>query len=33
MNYGSTGTGNPLHLTMEMVKIAAGIDLQAVPYR
>jgi tripartite-type tricarboxylate transporter receptor subunit TctC len=33
MNYGSTGAGNPLHLTMEMVKIAAGIDLQAVPYR
>ncbi len=33
LNYGMTGVGNPLHLTMEMLKIAAGIDLQAVPYR
>jgi tripartite-type tricarboxylate transporter receptor subunit TctC len=33
LNYGSTGVGNPLHLTMEMVKIAAGIDVQPVPYR
>jgi tripartite-type tricarboxylate transporter receptor subunit TctC len=33
LNYGSTGVGNPLHLTMEMVKNAAGIDIQAVPYR
>jgi tripartite-type tricarboxylate transporter receptor subunit TctC len=33
LNYGSTGIGNPLHLTMEMLKTAAGIELQAVPYR
>ena len=33
LNYGSTGIGNPLHLTMEMLKTAAGIDIQAVPYR
>jgi tripartite-type tricarboxylate transporter receptor subunit TctC len=28
-----TGVGNSLHLTMEMFKRAAGIDIQAVPYR
>jgi tripartite-type tricarboxylate transporter receptor subunit TctC len=33
LNYGSTGIGNPLHLTMEMLKSTAGIDIQAVPYR
>jgi tripartite-type tricarboxylate transporter receptor subunit TctC len=33
LNYGSTGIGNPLHLTMEMLKNAAGISIQAVPYR
>ncbi len=33
LNYGSTGIGNPLHLTMEMLKSAAGIDIQPVPYR
>ena len=33
LNYGSTGIGNPLHLTMEMLKTSAGIDIQAVPYR
>ena len=33
MNYGSTGIGNPLHLTMEMLKSATGIDIQAIPYR
>ena len=33
LNYGSTGIGNPLHLTMEMLKSAAGIELQAIPYR
>ena len=33
LNYGSTGVGNPLHLTMEMFKHAAGIDILAVPYR
>jgi tripartite-type tricarboxylate transporter receptor subunit TctC len=28
-----TGVGNPLHLTMEMFKTAAGVDIQAVPYK
>ena len=31
LNYGSTGIGNPLHLTMEMLKNAAGIDIQPCP--
>ncbi len=33
LNYGMTGVGNPLHLTMEMLKTTAGIDIQAVPYK
>ncbi len=33
LNYGMTGLGNPLHLTMEMFKTAAAIDIQAVPYK
>jgi tripartite-type tricarboxylate transporter receptor subunit TctC len=33
LNYGMTGVGNPLHLTMEMLKTAAGVDIQAVPYK
>jgi tripartite-type tricarboxylate transporter receptor subunit TctC len=33
LNYGSTGLGNPLHLTMEMLKGAAKIDVQMVPFR
>jgi tripartite-type tricarboxylate transporter receptor subunit TctC len=33
LNYGMSGVGDPLHLAMEMVKIAAGIDLVGVPYR
>jgi tripartite-type tricarboxylate transporter receptor subunit TctC len=33
LNYGMSGVGNPLHLTMEMLKIATGLDIQAVPYR
>jgi tripartite-type tricarboxylate transporter receptor subunit TctC len=33
LNYGMTGVGNPLHLTMEMLKTAAGIEMQAIPYR
>jgi tripartite-type tricarboxylate transporter receptor subunit TctC len=33
LNYGSSGPGNPLHLTMEMLKSAAGLDIQAVTYR
>jgi tripartite-type tricarboxylate transporter receptor subunit TctC len=33
LNYGSSGIGNPLHLTMEMLKHATGIDIVAVPFR
>jgi tripartite-type tricarboxylate transporter receptor subunit TctC len=33
LNYGSSGAGNPLHLTMEMIKRAAGIDIVAIPHR
>ena len=33
LNYGSSGPGNPLHLTMEMIKYATGIDIVAVPFR
>ena len=33
LSYGSTGVGNPLHLTMEMLKLQAGIDVIGVPYR
>jgi tripartite-type tricarboxylate transporter receptor subunit TctC len=33
LNYGMTGVGNPLHLTMEMFMHAAGIKFQAIPYR
>src|SRR5919204_62934 len=33
LNYGMTGVGNPLHLTMEMFKTAASIELQAIPYK
>ena len=33
LNYGSSGVGNPLHLTMEMFKHAAGVDILPVPYR
>jgi tripartite-type tricarboxylate transporter receptor subunit TctC len=33
LNYGSSGLGNPLHLTMEMFKHATGIDILAVPFR
>jgi tripartite-type tricarboxylate transporter receptor subunit TctC len=33
LNYGSTGVGNPLSLTMEMLKSATGIQAQAVTYR
>ena len=32
MNYGSTGVGNALHLTMELVMIETGINLQMVPF-
>jgi tripartite-type tricarboxylate transporter receptor subunit TctC len=33
LNYGSSGVGNPLHLTMEMLKHATGIELVSVPFR
>jgi tripartite-type tricarboxylate transporter receptor subunit TctC len=33
LNYGMTGVGNPLHLTMEMFKTVAGVDMQPVPYK
>jgi tripartite-type tricarboxylate transporter receptor subunit TctC len=33
LNYGMTGIGNPLHLTMEMLMHAAGVKFQAIPYR
>jgi tripartite-type tricarboxylate transporter receptor subunit TctC len=33
LNYGSSGLGNPLHLTMEMFKHTTGIDVLAVPFR
>jgi tripartite-type tricarboxylate transporter receptor subunit TctC len=33
VNYASTGTGSPPHLAAELLKIAAGIDMQHVPYK
>src|SRR5258705_12398349 len=33
LNYGSAGTGRPGHLTGEMFKSLAGIDIQHVPYK
>jgi len=33
LNYGSSGLGNPLHLTMEMLKHETGADIVAVPFR
>ena len=33
LNYGSAGAGTPGHLTGEMFKSTAGIDIQHVPYR
>ena len=33
LNYASAGAGTPGHLTAEMFKTAAGIDIQHVPYR
>ena len=33
LNFGSTGVANPLHLTMEMLKVAAGIDVVPIPYK
>ncbi len=33
LNYGSAGVGTPGHLTAEMFKTAAGIDIQHIPYK
>lgn len=33
ISYGSAGNGTPGHLTGEMFKAAAGVDLQHVPYK
>ncbi len=33
LNYGMTGIGNPLHLTVEMLMHAAGVKFQPIPYR
>ena len=33
LNYGSAGAGTPGHLTAEMFKAVAGIDIQHVPYK
>jgi tripartite-type tricarboxylate transporter receptor subunit TctC len=33
LNYGSSGVGNPLHLTMEMFKVATGTEIVAIPYK
>jgi tripartite-type tricarboxylate transporter receptor subunit TctC len=33
LNYGMTGVGNQLHLTMEMFKTAADIEMQPIPYK
>ena len=33
LNYGSAGPGTPGHLTAEMFKSVAGIDVQHVPYK
>jgi tripartite-type tricarboxylate transporter receptor subunit TctC len=33
LNYGSAGAGTPGHLTGEMFKALAGIDIQHVPYK
>jgi len=33
LDYGASGIGNALHLTMELLKLRAGIDLQMVPFR
>ena len=33
LNFGSGGVGNPQHLTMEMLKAAAGIDIVHIPFK
>jgi tripartite-type tricarboxylate transporter receptor subunit TctC len=33
VNYASAGVGNPTHLCAELLKVAAGIDMNHVPYK
>ena len=33
LNYGGTGIGNPLHLSMEWLKLTAGVNVVAVHYQ
>lgn len=33
LNYGHAGVGSTLHLGMELLKLSAGIDILAVPYK
>ena len=33
LNYGSTGVGNSLHLTMELIKQITNTDIQMVPFQ
>jgi len=33
LNYASTGNGTPQHLTMELFKLAAGVDVTHIPYK
>jgi tripartite-type tricarboxylate transporter receptor subunit TctC len=33
LSYGSSGTGSPHHLAMELFKLKAGIDIAHVPYK
>jgi tripartite-type tricarboxylate transporter receptor subunit TctC len=33
LNYASTGNGTPQHLTMELFKLAAGVNVTHIPYK
>jgi tripartite-type tricarboxylate transporter receptor subunit TctC len=33
LNYGSSGSGSSLHMTGELFKLAAGIDIMHIPYK
>lgn len=33
LRYGSTGNGTPTHIIMEQFKLAAGVDIQHIPYK
>jgi len=33
LNFGSGGVGNPQHLTMEMLKAQAGVDIMHIPFK